>query len=402
MTGSHRGGDVRRLISVVALGVAGFGAYLGLPVILGALAASGIVSEAQLGWIASVELLALMVGSLLVSGQLARRTWQLVLPSITVALIANLLTGLADDAAALFAARGFAGLGEGACFAVALARLPTFGDPSRNSSWFTAGVVLGGSVLLVALPAADQWFGVAGVFGVLGLMLLAAAAVAPWLPEALNAAVKDEVSPLPASMTRLVGAIMLAGAFFYSLANTSFWAYAERLGEAGGISTSQSSVALSVSNLLSAVVSLLAYRVGRRWGLFWPQILCFVGVGLLLMTWSMNDGLGPYWIRTLIYFQGLTIAVVLQLSVIAWIDRSGRLGALLPAMQGIGQAGGPALGAYALSVGHGYGLKLMGEGVVLTAAGLAALGAYRLMKRVDPTLVRPEASHDAAVVLTEA
>jgi len=385
-------GDAARLFAIIVLAIAGYGAYLGLPVILGALARASVLTESQLGWIASVELLALMVGSLAVSRVLHQRSIKLVLPAIILALGANLLTGLAHGAPSLFALRALAGFAGGACYAVALARLSAFGDPTKNASWFTAGVILGGSVLLVVLPAADARFGLTGVFCTLGLSFLLAAGLAVFLPDALPVEVEAEASILPHAQATRLGWLMMVGVFLYNVGFTSFWAYAERLGQTAQVPHEQIGAALSVSNLISAFFCGAGYVVGRRWGLFKPQILMMALVGLIFATWSTQDGAVGFWIRTVVYFQCLAVAVVLQLSLVSSIDRSGRFGALLPAAQGLGQAIGPAIGGYMLGLGHGYRPKLIGEGAMLLLTAGIAFAVYLLVKRYDPDMARGAAS----------
>ncbi|QUD89833.1 hypothetical protein [Phenylobacterium montanum] len=377
------------LAAIVVLGASGFGAFLGLPVILGALAAAHLLSDAQLGWLASAELLALMGGSLLATRLLRVRTWALVLPAILVAALADALSGGAHSAAWLFALRAIAGCGEGVCYSVALARLTAFGDPTKNASGFTAGVILGGSILLYALPVAEAKMGLPGVFGFLGLCLVAAAVLAPFLPNALPHSDAVSLSESSGSSGAWLGRLLLGGVFFYNLGFTSFWAYSERLGLAGRVSQEQISAALSAANLISAASCLAAYWIGRRWGVFKPQILAFLAVALIFATWSTSDGAAGYWARTMVYFQLLAVAVVLQLSLVAQVDRTGRIGALVPAAQGVGQALGPALGAYLLGFGHGYGPELAMESVSIALAALATAGGYWLAKATHPHLARP-------------
>ena len=380
-----------RLTSITVLGIASYGAYLGLPIILGSLAKSGVLTEADLGWLASLELLAMMAGSIFAARMVAWPTNRVVLPGLALAVVANLLCGFATTEFWLFVLRALAGFGSGICFAIAIARLAAFGDPTKNSGWFTAGVTLGGSLYLVLLPIADSHFGLAGVFGVLGACLVVAALFAPFFPQALPEAEAEAASPAAHAGGAWLGWLLMLSVLVYNAGATSFWAYAERLGDWAHVPLEQTSAALSVANLVSAGVCVGSLWIGRRWGLIKPQIICLLISAVVFATWTAHEGVIGYWARTLLYYEALTVANVLQLSLIAAVDRSGRLGALVPAAQGLGQALGPAGGAFFLTFGMGYQPKLIGEGVSMALTAVIVFAVFLLIKRAGETeAVKPQ------------
>lgn len=376
------------LLAATMLGISGYAAYLGLPMILGALAdAKGITAD-QLGWIASAELAGVMAGSIVAARLLGRAgNLQLALPGIAIALVANLATPWLEGVEALVGVRAVAGIGGGLCYALALARLSAIGDPTRNSSLFGIGLVLMGSLELIGLPWLAAEFGLLAMFMLIVAALLLSAGLLPWLP---NGGLPDERAAAPApleSKLSQVGLICLFAIFVYNIGATSFWVYVERLGVNGGLASGLVGQILNVANLLSLLSCWFAYWIARRWGQHRPQVIALLATAAIVGLWPLATEALGFGVRTILYFQLLTVSQIYQLSVLGTIDRSGGLAALLPAAQGAGQAIGPLVGGAALLFGFGFRGQLVIEALLLAVtAGIYALGFIRL-RRIDPTLV---------------
>ena len=182
-------------------------------------------------------------------------------------------------------------------------------------------------------------------------------------------------SPATARERRLILRVPLlpslcltAVALFYVTIG-SYWAYAERMGIGFGISMQQVHWLLSAGVLLSAAGCLSARAVGHRIG---QSRALLLALGMLASTLLIH-GLLPtatMFIITLAVLQLCWNFIdIFQLGTLAILDPSGRAAALVPAAQGAALAAGPAAAGFVLGRGNGY------TAVLLLAGFTAALAA---------------------------
>jgi len=374
------------LLVSILLGVIGYSAYLGLPVILGALADVLHLGPTQVGWIGSCELIGLTTGSILASRLLNKVTLStLVIAASLVAIVANVLTGFVTSLPLVYALRVSAGFAGGACYSWSLATLAWRGDPARNSGIFGIGLVLMGSGELLLLPRLQTHFAALGVFGLLGGLYLIPLLFIRYLPSPRQTAIDPQTGARATSTAvHVTGGLYLAAIALYNIGATSFWAYVERLGDASGLSTGFVANVLNVANIATLLCCFVAWRVARRFGQDGPQILCLVLAAILVATWPFPSKPSAFASLTFLYFQLLTFSQIFQLSLLGTIDRSGRLASLLPAAQGVGQCVGPLAGAAVLSVGLGYREQLIMEACFLGVTAAIYAGVYLRSKAAVP------------------
>ncbi len=135
-----------------------------------------------------------------------------------------------------------------------------------------------------------------------------------------------------------------------------FWTYVEQLGRALGVATAWVASSLTVANAVTLVSTWVALFLARRFGQHRPQILGLIGTVVLLASWPLSATPTDFAVRVFLWFQIQAICIVHQISLLGTLDRSGRLVALLPAAQGMGQCAGPCGGSLAVDMG----LRLQG------------------------------------------
>ncbi|MFK0033721.1 MFS transporter [Pseudomonas monteilii] len=356
-------------LACTVLGTAGFAAYMALPMLLGALSEAKAIDSVHLGWVGSGELVGLLLGSLLTARFLGKGFGHsIAFAGSGIAIAANVVTPWMNGIEALIGLRVLAGLGGGLCYAYALARLSSRGNAARNATVFGIGLGLVSSLLFLMIPWLSEKFGIAAVFQFLCLMFLIATLLLRQIPteSAAEAASSSTGGKTPFSASSV---ICIISVIVWGIATACFWIYTERLGTDAGLTSAFVGQVLNISNLACMVSCLAVYRLTKMWGHHAPQIGILIICGLLCLLWNTSAGEVGYAAQIFIYFQLISITQVLQISLFSYLDKTGRLAALLPAAQGGGQAIGPLVGSAIFASGHGF------EGLLFTVGGLLILSA---------------------------
>ncbi len=329
--------------------VAAYGVYLGLPLILGALADTFHFDNRQIGWLGGVENLGLLLGSIVASRRApAARFRQHILVGMAIAVSADGLTLMLGSFPAFCLVRFTAGLGGGLCYSSAIATLSLTRQASRNFMVFVVVLVLANSLELWLIPGIVRGWGVAGLYISLALLYVPPALLMRKLPATIRRA--DDLGSTPSvepaspiSQFRRLALVCLAAVVLFNVAASAFYAFAERIGLSVGLAETAVAKVLTLANLLSLTGSLLAYGLSRRWGQHRPQ-LAAIGVMIgVYLAWSAGITSTSYTIGVVIFFAVWSMASVYQLSTLTGLDRAGSYVALVPAAQGLGQSFGPFL-----------------------------------------------------------
>ena len=374
------GGD-RDALSVAAgisACVAAYGVYLGLPLILGALANIDGFSNAEIGWIGSAENTGLLIGSVAVSALgAAFRFRTLAAAGIALAIVGDAITPGVHAFGAFCAVRLAAGLGGGMCYSAAVAALSRTRNPARSFSIFVVILVIANSLELWTIPGIVAHGGLRGLYFALAALYAAPVALLRYLPEGGTAAgavveagpdVDGASVPAPWIPASLAFGCLL-GIVLFNVAASAFWAYGERIGASIGLSERTVSNVLTICNLVSLTGSVIAYAASRRWGQHRPQLAATALMIAVFAVWALWLTPFLFGLGILIFFQVWSVVSVYQLGTLSAIDRTGRRVALVPAAQGVGQSAGPLFAA-ALIAWH------FGFQQILFAASLFAVGSF--------------------------
>jgi predicted MFS family arabinose efflux permease len=371
--------------------VAAYGVYLGLPLILGALADAYGFTNREIGWISSAENAGLLLGSISVS-VLARsgRFRALALAGILIALLANAITLFVVSFVSFCAVRLLAGFAAGLCYSAAIACLSLTRKATRNFSIFIVVLVLANSLELWVLPSIVTHLGVRGIYTVLGLAYIPPALLLHRIPARVEALVPHtfraaNTSALPYSLTKLAWSCLMAIVMF-NVAASALWAYSERIGTSLGLSEQTVANTLTLANLSSLTGSVVAYWLSRRWGQHRPQLIALVLMIGVYLIWSTEVTIPTYVVGAFVFMNVWSLSQTYQMGTLAVIDNSGRYVALVPAAQGVGQSAGPFIGG--LVLGWEFGFPEMLLTVTLFVAACLAIYAavYVRLRRMDVTL----------------
>lgn len=363
--------------------MAGYGFYCGLPVILGSLAdARGIASE-LLGWIASSEILGLLLGGLLATWKTDRFGRR------RMAIVGVALLGMAQATSlssaiglhGLIAARLVGGIGGGCIYAVAVSSLALTTHPSRSVAIFSAVLALVATIEVGALPLLIARGGLTGVFGLLLAVAVIAIPGIGALPEGRSAAGHSTVN----ASTKIDASawVMLSGMACFHVAPVVYWTYGERIGVGAGIAETTLGIVFTVSGILGAVACFgadaLASRFGQKRSLQIITSALIVGLASWLIG-SMTPA--TYFLRSCLVSIPWVVGGVVQVNLANELDPSGRLSALVGPTQNVGLMIGPAIASTLLSAGQGFPVVLSVATVFLVISmTLSALGQRSSVQR---------------------
>lgn len=370
--------------------VAAYGVYLGLPLILGALADEYGFSNPQIGWIGAAENAGMLLGSVSVSVLSRWASYRLLAAvGIAIALAGNGLT-LDTTAFEAFCGIRFAtGIGSGICYSAAIAALSLTARATRNFSIFVVVLVIANSLELWLIPDVVAAWHARGIYAVLGLLFVPPALLLGFIPKGAVAARAAAAEPLAAaSASSLLPWLCLLGVVLFCVAASAFYAYAERIGLAVGMTESGISSTLTLCNLFSLTGSMLAYALGRHWGQHRPQLAAIVVMIGVYAAWAISLSVPDYISGVLIFFEVWSMASVYQLTTLTGIDPTGRYVALIPAAQGIGQSAGPFLAGTLLEQQLGFA-QMLGVASLFAVGSLASYSSvYLRLRRIRPLAAR--------------
>lgn len=330
--------------AAVALSCIGIFGLLPQPIFVGALQDTLGFSSQQAGLITAAEVIAGAITSVLAAFWIGRVNWRTAaLIGISVVILGNAASCFVTSANALLGLRFLVGLlGQGVCFAIAIAVLSETRNPDRNFAFSIAAQVAFGMVAFAALPYAVAQWNIAGILVPLAVLSALITPLVRWMPAAsgrefVAGAAGQSVSQLPgfaALATLLVWCVGLGG----------IYAFEERIGVAAGLEQTNVGSGLAVAVAAGFIGALAASWVADRWGRILPVAIALLAqiVGIWLLQGDMS------WLRFALtaslfhLFWNFTGPYLM--GTVASNDGTGRIAVLIPAAQFGGFAVGNAIG----------------------------------------------------------
>jgi predicted MFS family arabinose efflux permease len=371
--------------AVIAISITGILFFLGLPVITGALAEDRGLASAQLGALASIATGTTFLSSIFVTSIVARARRRVIMV-YALLLLAGGYCGFifSGPRFSLLALSGIAsGLGGGACYSMCLGILSGARNSVRVFSILLFFQVIVTGAELAGLPFLARSAGVSGVFAALASTSVAALLLVPFIPE--GQCVETRVRPPALRLaTVLPGGLCLAAVTLFYIAIGSLWTFVERIGVSLKLSSEFVGGALSLGNLLSLLGTLIAVGVAARLGVNRALLLSLAifGAALAIMGWFLT--IPTFLAGAAIFFLFWNLIDIFQATTISHLDAAGRLTALIPAAQSLGNTLGPVLAGIGLGSGRGYSFVLIGASVCVAASISAQLGASALSSPSRP------------------
>jgi DHA1 family inner membrane transport protein len=353
------------------------------PVLLGALAQAHRVTDAQLGVLATIEVLALAVGSgvgprFMRGGAIRLKT------ALLAALLAVVDLGVwgANSALMLDLLRGVAGLLEGLILGATIIITIQSANPDRLNAIFLGLSTIPQALLAYFLPVLIMpRYGSNGGFGVLAALSLIAAASALFLVDKVP--VQAEQGQAGSKWTPPV-ILALAAVLLQNAAIGGAWSYLQLLADQHHFSAEIAGIAVAGGLGLQVAGAFAAAAWGRK--LSYTTVLIAGGVlqtlviaglaaaGLPLAYLGLSFVFGLFWLALSPFQVRLLIA----------LDETRSAALMLTAVTLIGLSIGPALSALGVRGPDVRGAFVIASGLMVAAALLyAALAIPPLRPRPD-------------------
>ncbi len=328
-----------------------------MPLIVGALVSEHGLSDAQVGFIATAQ----MMGCAVLSFALAPVVRHLN-PRATIALglilvaAGNGLTLIAHHAPLLTAARLSAGLGEALVNVVVGVVMAHQRNPDRGFAMISIGITTGAVAVFLASPLLSPHFGKDGIFWILAVLpTLALITVSGIRTGSLmhSAPVGARAGSWKNVFTPAAAAVLL-GVVGFGVAGNAIFIFVERIGEGIGVSYDQMVRMMLWVTIWTAAGAYVARIIGTRFGRLPILILAFVGVAIsdpmmgapqspLVLFLGLNLG-GFCLLLATPFYSGLMVAM----------DPEGRLITLSRGVLAIGSAVTPSIASLMLLGGGGF------------------------------------------------
>ena len=288
------------------------------PVLLGALVQEGRIADAQVGNLVTIEMLAMVLGSLAGIG-LLRRMGARVVIGLAGLILAGVNLAMTGQSGMMMLAplRAVAGVSEGVLVASALVAISRVARVERASAIFLAVQTLLQAVVAAALPliaiAASRTDTALAALAAAGLV---AAVSAMLLPAHLRPAAPDTErgAITPASLTALLGAGLFLGAI------VSVWSYFGLWLIRYGYPPAFEGTAVSLCLVAQVIGALAAAHFGERLPNARTIAACALTGALLVALFYLGRGsaeaiiavsmaFGFVWLFTLPFFAGWLIEI---------------------------------------------------------------------------------------------
>ncbi len=359
-----------------------------VPVLSTALVEMLDFTEEQVGRVWGADLGGLSFGAILSALLVARINRRyLIIAGVILSVGANALCILFVDYETVMWLRAFAGIGSGIFTAIAVVTLGGTTKPVFAFNLLLLGFAFSTALELHFLPKLSMneiylFF--------IGLTVICALFVR-WIParplDAEQLALLEEAAEDVEDwhVPRILPAICLVAVCFTYINIGGYYTYIELAALDDGVSRDWIGPVLTWSSIFAIVGCVIAFFCAR-FGLFkplWISLLIMAGVVIMLSGGITDINV----VVSLFGFMTLwTFIDVYQSAMMAHMDRSGSLVALLPSVQGFGQFVGPNVSASVLGAGLGYSTMFMVSGSMALVALLLYIGVFTYMHRRQPEL----------------
>jgi hypothetical protein len=348
-----------------------------LPTYLTVIGRAANLTNAQLGVVASTASGGLFFGSFCSAFALSRFSSRLIVRTMLgAAAIMQLLLVLAHSLVAVICVTALAAIAGGLAYGTIYAVLSLQRDPARSFAIFVA-LQLGFNFLLLfiapyLMEMAGGPLGLLGLLAICNLVFATLSGVAPNLRTAGNAATED------AQRHRYPVKIALGGFFLFAVGMGATWAFIELVAQGRGFAPRKMEHILSYSQLTALAGAGAAMWVGRSRPNSWLLLAGVAASSAGVFGIFAAHGLPLFSVACLITGAAWNFSLPFQFASIAFLDRSGRAGALASSCHAAGLTVGPLLGTAILVIATDQWIILAASAAMFLALVCFIVPAARL------------------------
>ena len=356
-------------MAAMSIVVIGMDTFIVQPGFVQGLVEKGGFSDKEAGYIAAAEMFGIASTTVVMVWLATRARWRtLAAVALVMDAAGNLLCTRAASFDEFVAARFAIGLTSGVLISIGYAVIGGTRNPDRNFGLLIVWVLTYGALGVFALPSALSLLGLQGVLIALALLAASGLWVVRYLPDCAataHGAAAPEYTASPLSAAMLLGAVLC---FF--LSQGTVWSYLFLIGTAGGAGEQAVANDLTVAQFLGIAGAFAAATWGSRVRAS-TSLIGGIGAGVLPMFCFLGaKGAVIYGVAVSIFNYAANYITPLLMAVVARGDASGRLIVYAVALQMLGLAIGPALGAAVISPGDYRHAVLISMGLCVACLAL--------------------------------
>jgi predicted MFS family arabinose efflux permease len=373
----------RSISTALFMALVGYTVMVSVPVLSTALVEKVGFTEVQVGRIWGADLGGLSLGAILSAMLVAwvnRR--YLVMAGVILSIVANASCLVFVTYEQVLALRVLAGIGSGIFTAVAVVTLGGTTLPVRAFNMLLLGFAFSTALELHFLPR----LAMNEIYLFFIALALPCALFIRWIPSRpLNAEElahqsenNDDVEDW--FVPKILPVICLVAVCFTYINIGGYYTYIELAARADGVADEWVGPVLTLSSIFAILGCVIAY-FASRFGLFKPLFVSLLAMAsiVIMLSAGIND---VNIVVSLFGFMTLwTFVDVYQSAMMAYMDRSGSLVALLPSVQGFGQFVGPNVAASVLGADLGYSSVFIVSGSMALVALTLYTGIFIYMHR---------------------
>lgn len=367
----------------IFMALVGYAVMVAVPVLSTALVQKAGFTAEQVGRIWGADLGGLALGAVISAFLVAKvNRWYLVWLGVLLSIAANLLCMEYNSYQALLLLRAAAGVGSGIFTAVAVVTLGGTSKPVIAFNLELVGFAFSTALELHFLPqlSMNQIYLFFIALSVLCAILVFFIPNRPSNKEEL--ALQESLADYSENwqVPRALPLICLLAICFTYINIGGYFTYIELAALEDGVPEEWVGSVLTWSSFLGIAGCAIAFYA-TRFGLFKPLILSLVAlVGIVVMLSTGVNKVNVF-ISLFGFMTIWTFADVYQSSILAHMDRSGSLVALIPSVQGFGQFIGPNIAASIVGAELGYGLMFAVSAGMAAIALVLYIGIANYMRR---------------------
>lgn len=326
-----------------------FGAPIGMAFNIGAIIDSFDLTKAQAGTVATFELFAVSVASLITARFSDRLPVRVMLyATLLLAALLNGVTMLVETYETLAAARFFAGSAEGSGMSMIISIAARSSRPVLSFGLVNASV--GGYIIPLsqAIHFPITLYGVDGAYGLYLALNLLGLALVPLVPKPQAGPLEQDSSAAQPSQTRprasaYFGWVGLTGLFVVFFAHGGLLLFSERIALGAGLALAEYSHVMTIAGVLTVAGSLLVGSFGANMRATLPAILCVGLMAILAYPLAAADSELLLFIVLPIFGALPIVWLPVFLGSLVRLDPSGRFAAANPAFITMGGAVAPMI-----------------------------------------------------------
>ena len=320
-----------------------------IPLMVGAAVTDLGLSDSEVGYLASIDLMGLAFISITAMLWVRRYSWHLIARlSLIVIVAGNLLSIWAESFTAISAARFLTEMGSGGIYALALVTLGETKSPDRSYSFGIASTIAVSVAIFLWFPSFIGRYGIDFIFAFHIVLVLLIFPAIRWLPTSVSIDSQRGDAGTGGSVPLML--LCFVAFAFFMMAEGGIWAYVERIGAQAGLAADfvgQSLAASQVASFIAAIMaSALSIRLGRTLPIVGGMTLFLISLYFLQLPTANMYLLGVClsqfaWIFVLPYLMAMCVQS----------DPSGKYYVLITAFKMGGFSLGPAAVATLISGG---------------------------------------------------